>query len=717
MRFREPLLIFASAALAAGTFFSAAGAAFARSGGRAVKLEGVPTAVAAQTRKAFPNAFENGATLADIDDIVRFLMKTGAFSYVEADERGGDAVIQGVLLRRVSEIRVAGNRRFSDAEVLRKLNVAKGAPFERKDLQLAADQITREYGEAGYVNARAQITFATPTEKDVEISVAIDEGTPCRIVETIFDVANADLKARLMKMAKPLLNEPLSNEAVYGFQARANDWFQQNRYLTAKLSNPSVSLDEKRERAKLIWQIESPYKWDFIFEGNAYYGEGALVRAMELDKLSGVTSSPMVDLAEKIRKKYLANGFAHVSVNYEERSYDDIFKKQIRFNIDEGPKVRIRKIEVSGSISRPESYYAAYIRRNSTELVGANFYGRGDIEEGVKNLVIELQNQGFLRAKVASTRVEFDKTKEYATVSIQLDEGPLTQLRQVKFDGVVAFSKSELADAMTIKGNAPLSLNALEESLALLKKFYRDHGFLEMKILNENEPESLVVYNDSNTLANVEIKVQEGPRVTVGSIVTQGNSFTRDDVIQRELAFRPGDVLTPDKIDESTVRLQKMALFSRVNVRTLEEGQNVAARTVIVEVEERDPGLFSSGAGLTNEWQLTYRGYVGFAYRNIGGTGRAFTSRFDAQYANYVQYLENKATVGYVEPYILGGPNRGRVNLTRKPGSVATEPAPDSGVEHFRAPRRARSDAASEADRHSVPALQREIIQFSYKQN
>ena len=248
-----------------------------------------------------------------------------------------------MLQRRVSEIRISGNHRFSDSDIQRRLNAAKGDPFERKNLQTAADQITRDYGEAGFVNAKAEITFETPNEKDVNIVVAISEGKPCQIVDAVFDASNPELKARLKAMAKPMIGEPLSNDAVYGFQARANEWFQGNRYLTAKLSSPSVALDEKRERAKLTWQLESPYKWDFIFEGNEYYGDGALVRAMELDKLSGLTSSPAIDLAERVRKKYLENGFAHATVDYSEKSFEDLFKKQIRFNIYEGPRVRIQK--------------------------------------------------------------------------------------------------------------------------------------------------------------------------------------------------------------------------------------------------------------------------------------------------------------------------------------------------------------------------------------
>jgi outer membrane protein assembly factor BamA len=120
-------------------------------------------------------------------------------------------------------------------------------------------------------------------------------------------------------------------------------------------------------------------------------------------------------------------------------------------------------------------------------------------------------------------------------------------------------------------------------------------------------------------------------------------------------------------LSESLSRLQSLGFFSHVNIRTLEEGSSIADRTVQIEVEEANPGLFSIGAGLTNEHHLTFRGYAGLSYRNIAGTGRGVVLRVDPKYSTdpEISYLENRETFSYIEPYIFGDRNIGRINVIR----------------------------------------------------
>jgi outer membrane protein assembly factor BamA len=234
----------------------------------------------------------------------------------------------------------------------------------------------------------------------------------------------------------------------------------------------------------------------------------------------------------------------------------------------------------------------------------------------------------------------------------------------ISFAGNNSFPEPILMNILGLEINRPLKLNALDDSIQRLKSFYRNNGFLEMNLLNEHE--DLVIYNSENTLVNLKFKVYEGPKIVVGSIVIDGNNITKDYVIMKELEFKVGDILTPQSLEESTSRLQRLGHFSSVDIRTQEEKTQVSRRTVIVRVSDRDPGLFNMGIGLSNERQLTLRGFLGVAYRNIGGTGRGASARIDGNYnIADIQYLERKATVGYLEPYLLDSRTRGRVNFTQ----------------------------------------------------
>src|SRR6185436_9829549 len=144
-----------------------------------------------------------------------------------------------------------------------------------------------------------------------------------------------------------------------------------------------------------------------------------------------------------------------------------------------------------------------------------------------------------------------------------------------------------------IKNGAPLHLNVLEESLRKIQDKYIAEGYLDVKILNDEE--NLVQYSDDNTKATITFQIEEGPQVTVGSILIEGNEITHEDVFLHEIEFKTGEVLTGDKIRDSIYSLQRMGLFSRVDIRTLEQGTSIAQRTVVIDVSERNPGIFRFG--------------------------------------------------------------------------------------------------------------------------
>jgi outer membrane protein assembly complex protein YaeT len=642
---------------------------------RVLKFQGVPLAQGQALRKKFPFVFEREVTLSEVDEITRFLMGTGLFSNIEVVERnsesgpGRELVLVGSILRRIHDVQISGNFILTTGEISRVLNVKTGDSFERKNLLAAASDLREEYERRGYHNARVEIEFGLPNDNEVNVKVEITEGTPVRVMEVAVDSPNESLNRALARKASALKNRKLTEDELIDFQKDVADYLHDNRYLTARISSPSVTTNAERTQAKLVYSIDNPYRYEFRFTGNSYFSDGSLISRIEESKFSGATTSPAPDMAEQIRRMYQAVGFANVEVSFvEERgSGEDPYRDLISFKINENPRVRIKKIEITGNISRPESYYTQFITSSSSDLIGSGFYNRHDIDDGAKKLITELQNQGYLRAKVQSQRAEYAKDRTSVTVSLNLDEGPLTQVRQIRFSGESVYQPAQLQNLVKIHAGAALSLKDLEESLKALKDFYHDEGFLEMRILNEGERNKIVTYNDTNTQATIDIQIYEGPRVVVREIALKGNTFTKDNVITRELTFKPGDVLTPTKMNESLTRLQTLGFFSHVNIRTLEEGSSIAERTVQIEVSEANPGLFSIGAGVTNERQLTFRGYAGVSYRNLGGTGRGVVLRVDPKYSTdpEISYLENRETFSYIEPYVFGDRNIARLNVIR----------------------------------------------------
>jgi outer membrane protein assembly complex protein YaeT len=385
---------------------------------------------------------------------------------------------------------------------------------------------------------------------------------------------------------------------------------------------------------------------------------------MDLDNFYSSNPNVGTELASRVKNYYLSKGYARADVTTEEIDTQKPFEKRLLLRIEEGPQIKIEKIVVNGHYSRDPKVYEKLLREHSSPTIKKDFYNKDDLETGVKNLVIELQNEGYLLAKIASTRTQYNKEKTQVTFFINLEEGPLTKIQDVLFQGNEAVITAKLVEVTGLKIGEALKLNQIESSIAKIKNFYHEQGYIEMYILNEKE--DLVTYDETNTLARLNFKIFEGPQVRVASIVLDGNDFTKDYILYKELEFTKGDLVIPSKVQESVARLQRTGYFNSVEIKTLEEKTNVASRTVIVKVTEREPGLFTLGAGATNERNLTLRGYAGVAYRNLFGTGRGVSFRAEGNYnIADVKYPERKFVFGYLEPYLFDSRVRGRVNLTR----------------------------------------------------
>lgn len=651
-----------------------------------LRFTGVSQAQGRSLQTKFPQVFERPVSLAEVDEIVRFLMKSGLYSNVEVVSRSvnnqAELLLVATSLRKIKSITLQGNRALSNSDVFQILQTEEGKVFERKELIEAVKNLQTEYRKRGYRTMNAEVEFSTPSDSEVGLLVKIEEGAPTVVDRVQIESVNPEVVNRAQRRLRHLTGRALSEEDLQNAVKDVAEDLRANRFLMARVLDPQAVFDESQSRVRISLTIENPWRFEFKFEGNESYSDSSLIKQMNLDQLVGTVTTPAPELAERLRRAYQASGFAHIEVSANETTNEATFLKEIRFKIDEGPRVRIKRIEISGNISRQGSYYAQFIASTNHDLLGEGFYNRKDIEEGIKELEEELQNQGYLRAKVKSWRSEFSNPQEtartgvaavqksnkrgsQATLLLNIDEGPLTVIRQIRFEGVESFSKAELQSQLPIRTSESLRIKDLNAAIEALKTFYQSRGFIEMRILNEQE--GLVTYNESSTQATVEFQVHEGPKVRISSIVLDGNSLTKDYVILRELSMKPGDIYTPEIREDSMFHLQKLGLFSRVNIRTLEEGTSMADRTVIVEVEESAPGTFESGIGVAYDRDWLFRGYAGVAYRNLWGTGRAVSFRADPSYSTdpKISYLEHKITLSYLEPYILRDRNKGRLNLVR----------------------------------------------------
>ena len=315
-----------------------------------------------------------------------------------------------------------------------------------------------------FFNTVIQLNFNKSENKNIQLVYEIQERPPCLIRSLVFEAANTDLKQMLDSSFASLRGKPLTTERVRKLMQGMEKKLIDKRYLASEMIGPEAKYNPEKTEAFLQFEVREPYRWEFYFAGNSAFSTADVYKALDLLNHERKNVDPANEGSERLRRAYLERGFPNVVIETKIDNAQGSYLKRVHYKISEGPRVKIKAIEMQGRVSRKSEFYEEFILNNSSDLVAQGYYNRTALENGFKNLVTDLRNQGFLHAKVLSSRIEYNDKKDQVTVVLLLEEGPQTQIRALDFIGNKFFSSFELANVTELEKLDPL------KSWTVLKK-------------------------------------------------------------------------------------------------------------------------------------------------------------------------------------------------------------------------------------------------------
>jgi len=92
----------------------------------------------------------------------------------------------------------------------------------------------------------------------------------------------------------------------------------------------------------------------------------------------------------------------------------------------------------------------------------------------------------------------------------------------------------------------------LEEGLERIKKEYRNLGYLNVKIANENVG-TLITYSERNQFAFLSIEIEEGIQWFYSGLKIFGTEKTKNKVIEREIQLQIDEPISENKLFEQKI--------------------------------------------------------------------------------------------------------------------------------------------------------------------
>jgi outer membrane protein insertion porin family len=314
------------------------------------------------------------------------------------------------------------------------------------------------------------------------------------------------------------------------------------------------------------------------------------------------------------------------------------------FEIDEGPKSKIRQINFIGNkefsdgdlrgglYSRQARWYRLFTSNDT--------YDPDRLAADREKLRQHYFTEGYADFRVISAVSELTPDRKDFIVTFTLDEGGRYKFGKVSLESKIRDIKSaDYQKIIPIKEGEWFNAKRIEDTEELLKNTAGLFGYAFADV------RSKPTRNKDKKIIDFNFEIAEAPRVYVERIDINGNTRTLDKVVRREFRLAEGDAFNSFKVKRSKERIQSLGFFQ--DKLEIEQKPGSAPDKVVLEVnvEEKSTGQLTLGAGFSSFEKFVFN--LGIAQRNFMGKGQDLRANFE------ISSYRNQIDLSFTEPYFL----------------------------------------------------------------
>jgi outer membrane protein insertion porin family len=440
---------------------------------------------------------------------------------------------------------------------------------------------------------------------------------------------------------------------------------------------------EERQRVKIVdyvgsKKLESTKIDEKLKENNAQVRLDTFIDPGLIRKVEGI-----------VREMLKEKGFQSASVTHDIKPVEGGPKLvHLTFNLDEGPKVKIRRIDFIGNKAESDGTLRKQMKENRAQwwlswITGRGTYQETKFEEDAERVTEHYRNEGYIKAQVGEPEVKTleeskDKKTRWVELRIPVTEGPRYVIDSFDVAGNTVVKTEALRPLFKLTKGEFYNQKLVRKGFQKAQEIYGAAGYMEFSgfpdykfsddPVAESEggdgtpPPPPTPVRSGPPTVDVTLRIQEGKQYFVNRITFAGNTTTRDSVIRRELRLYEEGVFNTEALKFSIKRLNQLGYFKAlegpgkdVNVdKTPNEDNKVDVR---MKLEEQNRNQLTFGAGVSQ-----FEGFFGqlaFQTANFLGRGESLTLSLQGG-----QRAQNY-TLAFTEPFLFDRNITGGVNLFR----------------------------------------------------
>ena len=376
--------------------------------------------------------------------------------------------------------------------------------------------------------------------------------------------------------------------------------------------------------------VERPRVSRWVFSGVKSGEEKELRERLNFrrgSEFSEYVSKTSVDI---IKRYYKEKGFLNVGVDVETKK-DSVIRGaiRVRFVVDRGEKVKIKKITFNGNDHVKESKLVRSMKKTRDARLQNFFsskkFNEAEYENDKRAMISAFNEAGYRDARIVKDTMYYIEPGRLQ-IDFEIDEGKQYYFRDITWTGnsvytsdalnqILMINKGDVYDVVTMQKRV---YGGGKQNEYDVTKAYRDNGYLFFNI----QPVELNIDGDS---VDVEMRIVEGKPATLNNIIINGNDLTNERVIRRQLFTRPGYLFSQSDFERSIREIASMgqfdpeAIMSEGGYSIIPNQMNNTVDLVYNVTEKPSSQLELSGGGGGNTFVAT----VGVSFNNFS-TRRLF---------------------------------------------------------------------------------------------
>lgn len=364
----------------------------------------------------------------------------------------------------------------------------------------------------------------------------------------------------------------------------------------------------------IFYVKELPIIRDLRFDGMSSVTESEALKAFREQRV-GVSKEAIFDPVKArraitvLKELLAAKGHPNATITLETEEISAT-STGVTFEVDEGPRVRVAKIDFEGNKVFKDGTLRSQMKLVKESGLLSRFKGqdildRRKLEYDLQFLVRNyMRSKGYLQARLNEPRVEglgrrrtgfflplpfLSSVDDTLKVTVPVNEGRVYRIGSLKVEGNSIFDEKIIKAVLGIEvgdiANGERIGKALQEDL---KKAYGSQGFIQYEYEIEPEFRDNPAKPDEG-LVDFTVNITEGKQFTLRRLEFQGNTFTRDKVLRREFILNEGDIFNQRAFEISILRLNQLGYFEPIDkdkdadFRTDEENGQVDTGIKLVE--------------------------------------------------------------------------------------------------------------------------------------